>query len=138
MLGVLVHVVADAVNNLAVIILSLVIWLTSSPKRFYADPGISLFISILIMISSIPLVKKSGSILMETAPRGVLLGDVKHDLERVGALFCSLSLIDGQYPVGLSTSRDTECQLTVSELSCETDHRRFPVSIQCTSCISGD
>jgi len=87
MLGVLVHVVADAVNNLAVILLSLVIWLTSSPKRFYVDPGISIFISILIMISSIPLVKNSGSILMETAPRGVLLGDVKHDLEKVGTLF---------------------------------------------------
>ncbi|KAI0390376.1 cation efflux protein [Xylariaceae sp. FL0594] len=83
MMGVLIHVMGDAVNNVAVIISSLVIWLTNSPHRFYVDPAVSLFIAILIMASSIPLVKNSGSILMESAPHGVLIGDVKHDLERI-------------------------------------------------------
>jgi zinc transporter 1 len=83
MMGVLVHVMSDALNNVAVIIAALVIWLTGSPARFYADPGVSMVISILIFFSSIPLVKNSGKILMQSAPRGVDLEDVKHDLEKV-------------------------------------------------------
>ncbi|KAJ8123035.1 hypothetical protein ONZ43_g913 [Nemania bipapillata] len=83
MMGVLVHVIGDALNNLAVIIAALVIWLTSSPTRFYADPGVSTAISILILVSAIPLVKNSGKILMQSAPRGVDLEDVKHDLEKI-------------------------------------------------------
>ncbi|KAI0871567.1 cation efflux protein [Hypoxylon argillaceum] len=83
MMGVLVHVIGDALNNLAVIIAALVIWLTSSPTRFYADPGVSTAISILILVSAIPLVKNSGKILMQSAPRGVDLDDVKHDLEKI-------------------------------------------------------
>ncbi|KAI1133710.1 cation efflux protein [Nemania abortiva] len=83
MMGVLVHVCGDALNNLAVIIAALVIWLTSSPTRFYADPGVSTAISILILLSAIPLVKNSGKILMQSAPRGVDLENVKHDLEKI-------------------------------------------------------
>ncbi|KAI3318716.1 cation efflux protein [Xylariaceae sp. AK1471] len=82
-MGVLVHVIGDALNNVAVIIAALVIWLTTSPTRFYADPGVSTVISILIFLSSIPLVKNSGKILMQSAPRGVDLEDVKHDLEKI-------------------------------------------------------
>ncbi|KAI5921271.1 cation efflux protein [Camillea tinctor] len=51
--------------------------------RFYADPGVSTGIAIMILLSSIPLVKNSGRILMQTAPRGVDLDDVKHDLEKI-------------------------------------------------------
>ncbi|KAI0206383.1 cation efflux protein [Astrocystis sublimbata] len=83
MLGVFVHVLGDALNNVAVIIAALIIWLTKSPNRFYADPGISTFISIFIFASSIPLVKNSGKILMQSAPRDVDLEDVKHDLEKI-------------------------------------------------------
>lgn len=86
-MGVLVHVLGDALNNVAVIIAALIIWLTKSPTRFYADPGISTVISILIIASSIPLVKNSGRILMQSAPRDVDLEDVKHDLEKVNLRF---------------------------------------------------
>ncbi|KAI0971419.1 cation efflux protein [Xylaria arbuscula] len=82
-MGVFIHVMSDALNNVAVIISALVIWLTSSPTRFYVDPAVSTAISILILLSSIPLVKNSGKILMQSAPRGVDLGDVKHDLEKI-------------------------------------------------------
>ncbi len=82
-MGVLIHVISDALNNVAVIIAALVIWLTSSPTRFYVDPGVSTAISLLILLSSLPLVKNSGKILMQSAPGGVDLDDVKHDLEKV-------------------------------------------------------
>lgn len=84
-MGVFIHVLSDALNNVAVIIAALVIWLTNSPKRFYVDPAVSTAISILILLSSIPLVKNSGKILMQSAPLGVDLDDVKHDLEKVSS-----------------------------------------------------
>lgn len=55
MLGVLIHVLGDAANNVGVIISGLVIWLTSSPARFYADPAVSMAIAIVILTTSLPL-----------------------------------------------------------------------------------
>ncbi|RYO93859.1 hypothetical protein DL764_007910 [Monosporascus ibericus] len=83
MMGVLIHVIGDALNNLGVIIAALVIWLTDYNARFYADPGASVGISVIILLSSLPLVKNSGNILMQSAPKGVDLDDVKHDLEKI-------------------------------------------------------
>ncbi len=84
MMGVLIHVIGDAFNNVGVIVAALVIWLTSSEARFYADPGISMGIALMILVTSIPVVKNSGKILMQSAPKGVDMDDVKHDLEKVG------------------------------------------------------
>ncbi|KAK6088613.1 cation diffusion facilitator family transporter [Seiridium cupressi] len=83
MMGALIHVISDALNNIGVIIAALVIMLTKYEGRFYADPGVSLAISMMILLSSIPLVRNSGKILMQSAPRGVDFDDVKHDLERI-------------------------------------------------------
>jgi zinc transporter 1 len=55
MMGVLLHVLCDAANNLGVIASALVIWLAKYDGRYYADPGVSIGIAIMIMISSIPL-----------------------------------------------------------------------------------
>ncbi|KAK2802240.1 hypothetical protein FQN50_007420 [Emmonsiellopsis sp. PD_5] len=82
-MGVLLHVVGDAINNIGVIIAALVIWLAHYEGRFYADPGVSVGIALLILASAIPLVKNSGSILLESVPLGVNLDDVQHDLETI-------------------------------------------------------
>ncbi|EKG21388.1 Cation efflux protein, partial [Macrophomina phaseolina MS6] len=104
MMGVIVHVMGDAFNNVAVIIAALVIWLLKSDARFYADPALSTVIALMILASAIPLseayqtsrsnfqneqlihtptAKRSGTILLQSAPPGVRLDDVKHDLEMV-------------------------------------------------------
>ncbi|KAJ5993331.1 hypothetical protein N7451_009055 [Penicillium sp. IBT 35674x] len=83
MLGVLLHVIGDAINNVGVIISALVIWLAHYDGKYYADPGVSMGIAVMILISSIPLVKRSGSILLESVPPGVDLRDIKHDLEKI-------------------------------------------------------
>lgn len=57
LLGVLVHVIGDAINNVGVIISALVIWLASYPGRFYADPAVSTGIAFMILASAIPLGK---------------------------------------------------------------------------------
>ncbi|KAK8059077.1 cation diffusion facilitator family metal ion transporter [Apiospora saccharicola] len=82
MLGALTHVLSDALNNVGVIVAALVVWLTHYNARFYADPAVSMGIAVMILLSSLPLVKNSGRILLESAPGGVDLGDVKHDLEK--------------------------------------------------------
>ena len=83
MLGVILHVIGDAVNNIGVMIAAIAIWKAKSEKRFYADPAVSLFIAIMIFLSAVPLVKNSGLILLQSAPLGVDLEDIKHDLEKV-------------------------------------------------------
>ncbi|CAD0026175.1 unnamed protein product, partial [Aureobasidium pullulans] len=87
MMGVLVHLVGDAINNIGVIIAAAVIWQAKYEGRFYADPGASMGIAFMILASSIPLgvsrVENSGAILLESVPLGVNLEDVKHDLEKV-------------------------------------------------------
>ncbi|KAJ5778296.1 hypothetical protein N7520_001542 [Penicillium odoratum] len=83
MMGVLIHVLCDAANNLGVIAAALVIWLAKYDGRYYADPGVSMGIALMIILSSIPLVRRAGMILLESAPAGLDLSDVQHDLEKV-------------------------------------------------------
>lgn len=83
MTGVLLHVVGDAINNLGVILAAVMIWKTSSEARFYADPAISTFIAIMIFVTAVPLVRKSGEILLQSVPVGLSPSDVTHDLEKV-------------------------------------------------------
>ncbi|KAE8131519.1 cation efflux family-domain-containing protein [Aspergillus pseudotamarii] len=63
MLGVLLHVVSDAANNLGVMAAALVIWLAHYEGRLC-------------------IVRRSGLILLESAPNGLDPADVKHDLEK--------------------------------------------------------
>jgi zinc transporter 1 len=101
-MGVFIHIMGDCANNLGVIIAGLVIWLADYGGRYYADPAVSMAIAIMILFSSLPLsessedqytfqwqisdnraVKRSGLILLQSAPDGVEHEDVKHDLEQV-------------------------------------------------------
>ncbi|KAF9892335.1 hypothetical protein FE257_002112 [Aspergillus nanangensis] len=67
-MGVLLHVLGDAANNLGVMAAALVIWLATYEGRFYADPGT---------------VRQAGLILLESTPNGLDPTDVKHDLEKI-------------------------------------------------------
>ncbi|KAJ4015132.1 hypothetical protein NW766_005463 [Fusarium irregulare] len=83
MLGVFIHVLGDAINNIGVIIAAVIIWKVEGEGRYYADPAVGVFISIMILLSAIPLVKNSGAILLQTTPKGINLEDVKHDIEKI-------------------------------------------------------
>ncbi|KAL9710914.1 hypothetical protein Ac2012v2_005454 [Leucoagaricus gongylophorus] len=88
--GVLVHLIGDAVNNVGVIVAALIIWkaIPQNPNRFYArtDPAASLVISLIIFASAIPMILKSGRILLEAAPLYLDLAKVKQDLLAVCVL----------------------------------------------------
>ncbi|KAI1330945.1 cation efflux protein [Xylariaceae sp. FL0255] len=83
MLGILLHVVVDALSNVLVMASAIVIWLTSSPSRYYVDPAVSLVISIIIFFPAINLMTDSGKILLQSAPDHLKLDNVKHDIEEV-------------------------------------------------------
>ncbi|GES58037.1 metal ion resistance protein/transporter [Aspergillus terreus] len=83
LMGVFIHIMGDCANNLGVIIAGLVIWLADYGGRYYADPAVSMAIAIMILFSSLPLIKRSGLILLQSAPDGVEHEDVKHDLEQI-------------------------------------------------------
>ncbi|KAF4469635.1 zinc cadmium resistance [Fusarium albosuccineum] len=83
MMGVFIHVLGDAINNIGVIIAAVIIWKAEGEGRYYADPAVGVFIAIMILLSAIPLVKNSGDILLQIAPGGIRLEDVKHDIEKI-------------------------------------------------------
>ncbi|KAF5659262.1 zinc cadmium resistance [Fusarium heterosporum] len=83
MMGVFIHILGDAINNVGVMAAAVIIWKAEGDGRYYADPVVGVFISVMILISAIPVVKGSGAILLQTAPRGIDLEDVKHDIERI-------------------------------------------------------
>ncbi|VTT66359.1 unnamed protein product [Fusarium fujikuroi] len=83
MLGVFIHVLGDAINNIGVIIAAVLVWQLKGEGRYYADPAVGVFISLMILLSAIPLLKKSGAILLQTAPKGVNPEDVKNDIEMI-------------------------------------------------------
>ncbi|TQS36816.1 hypothetical protein Golomagni_02725 [Golovinomyces magnicellulatus] len=83
MMGIIAHLISDALNNIGIIVAALVIWKGQFPSRFYSDPIVSLCIAIMILITSLPLCKNAGLILMESVPSGIRLEDIKNDLEKI-------------------------------------------------------
>ncbi|KAM3529155.1 hypothetical protein MY4038_005546 [Beauveria bassiana] len=83
MMGAFLHVVGDAINNVGVIISALIIWRVEGEKKYYADPAIGVFIAIVIFFTAIPLTKKAGRILMQTAPEEIDIKDIKEDIEMI-------------------------------------------------------
>jgi zinc transporter 1 len=70
----------DALGNVGVIASALFIWLTSYSWRFYADPLISLIITVIILCSAIPLCKAASRILLQAVPAGMNVDDIKADI----------------------------------------------------------
>jgi len=66
--GVFLHVLADALGSVVVLISASVIWLTDWEYRDYLDPVLSLVIVIIICISTYPLMRDSTLILLNSTP----------------------------------------------------------------------
>ena len=75
------HVIGDALGNVGVITTALVIWLTDWSGRFYADPAVSLFITLIILRSAIPLTVAASKVLLQATPTGIDANAVKEDIE---------------------------------------------------------
>lgn len=89
MRGVFLHVLGDALGNIGVIGSGLFIWLTSFTWRFYADPVISLTITLIILASAIPLCTAASRILLQAVPENVSIDDIKADISELdGIISC--------------------------------------------------
>ncbi|KTW30762.1 hypothetical protein T552_00474 [Pneumocystis carinii B80] len=80
MKGVFLHVFGDVLGNISVVITALFIWLTDFSWKHYVDPAISIFISIVIFINALPLVKSSSLILLQVAPKNIQVMEIKEDI----------------------------------------------------------
>ncbi|KAL8990066.1 MAG: hypothetical protein Q9169_008215 [Polycauliona sp. 2 TL-2023] len=89
MRGVFLHVMGDALGNIGVIGSALIIWLTSWSGRYYADPAISLVITVIILGSAIPLCLAASRILLQAVPLGISVDDIQADIQDLpGVLSC--------------------------------------------------
>mmetsp|Transcript_11640 Transcript_11640/g.21069 ORF Transcript_11640/g.21069 Transcript_11640/m.21069 type:complete len:367 (+) Transcript_11640:124-1224(+) len=75
------HVLGDILQNVGVILAALVIWW--KPSWTLADPLCTLLFTIIVMITTWPLVKDTVNVLMEGIPKGVHLQDIINSLGKV-------------------------------------------------------
>lgn len=78
--GVFLHVMADALGSVVVLISASVIWLTDWKYKDYLDPVLSLVIVVLICGSTWPLFRDSILILLNSTPSHIDAADVKSGL----------------------------------------------------------
>lgn len=80
MRGVFLHVMADALGSVIVIISALVIWLTEWEYRYYVDPALSIVMVLLIVKSTWPLLTESALILLQTVPTHIQVDSLQKKL----------------------------------------------------------
>ena len=78
--GVFLHVMADALGSVVVLISASVIWLTDWEYRDYLDPVLSLVIVFLICLSTWPLLRDSILILLNSTPPHVDTSELRSGL----------------------------------------------------------
>lgn len=79
-LGVLVHILGDALNSVAVIISAGVYKATGF---VYADPIASVFVGCMIIATAWPVLKRSSRSLLNAAPDAIDIEGVKEDIQRI-------------------------------------------------------
>lgn len=83
------HVIGDALGNVGVIATALIIWLTAWEGRYYADPAVSLFITIIILRSCLPLTFATSKILLQATPDHLDVSEIREDIESLpGVVSC--------------------------------------------------
>lgn len=83
MRAVFLHVLGDALGNIGVIATGLFVHFTNFSWRFYSDPVISLVITIIILTSAVPLCKSASLILLQVAPPGIIVDDIRDDIQSI-------------------------------------------------------
>ncbi|XP_033117124.1 zinc transporter 1-like isoform X1 [Anneissia japonica] len=91
MRGVFLHVLGDALSSVVAIISALIIHFVEGDWRFYVDPAMSLFICVIILATSVPLLKQSAMSLMQSIPSHV---DVENITSLLKEQFPNISLHD--------------------------------------------
>ena len=114
------HVIGDALGNVGVIVSALIIWLTTSPSRFYADPAVSLFITLIILKSTIPLTSATAKILLQATPDHIDVNHIKEDIQQLpGVISCHHVHIWQLSDTQIVASMHIQVEFPISEASGE-------------------
>ncbi|XP_067129686.1 proton-coupled zinc antiporter SLC30A1-like [Centruroides vittatus] len=82
MYGVFLHILADALGSVIVIVSALIIWLTNWSFRAYVDPLLSVIIVLIISKSTWPLLKQSSLIMLQTVPTHIEMEVLENKLTK--------------------------------------------------------
>ncbi|KKA29114.1 hypothetical protein TD95_004868 [Thielaviopsis punctulata] len=83
------HVLGDALGNVGVIATALIIWKTEWAWKLYADPLVSLFITIIILHSALPLTFATSKVLLQATPDHLNVNEIREDIEGLpGVVSC--------------------------------------------------
>nr|XP_002124636.1 zinc homeostasis factor 1 [Ciona intestinalis] len=83
MKGVFLHVLGDALGSVVVIISALIVNYVQDSWRFYVDPVMSLFIALIIVCSTLPLLKQSAYILLQRPPAHINADELESRLTKI-------------------------------------------------------
>jgi cobalt-zinc-cadmium efflux system protein len=78
--GAFLHVVGDLLGSIATLVAALVILFTG---WYVADPILSVLIGGLVVFGAWSLLREAVDVLLEAAPRGIVIADVRHAMEEV-------------------------------------------------------
>jgi cobalt-zinc-cadmium efflux system protein len=109
------HVLGDTLSSVAVIVAA--IWIAFTGQTF-VDPLLSIAIAVLILVSSVSLLREAVRILLQFAPRDVDTEDVIRDIESVAG-------VDGVHNVHLWSLCSNINVLDAHVYSCETDPHKL-------------
>jgi len=96
------HILGDALGSIGVIFSGCIIAFTDWKYRFYIDPLCSLFIALIIIRTTIPMLKKCAKILLQGVPPNVDFKKLQDQLAQVGDALVNIhdlhiwQLIDGK------------------------------------------
>lgn len=81
MKGVILHVLGDALGSVVVIVSAVIMWqLEGQSWTLYVDPAMSIFLTLIILSTTVPLLKESALILLQTVPTHIEVEKVKERL----------------------------------------------------------
>mmetsp|Transcript_18714 Transcript_18714/g.22991 ORF Transcript_18714/g.22991 Transcript_18714/m.22991 type:complete len:546 (-) Transcript_18714:33-1670(-) len=81
--GVFLHILADALGSIAVIVSSLLIKYTDSVFNLYIDPTCTLVMILIILSQAVPLVKQSMMILLDKCPNNIDYDNICKELNNI-------------------------------------------------------
>lgn len=114
------HVIGDALGNVGVIITALIIWLSDWPGKYYADPVVSLFITLIILRSAIPLTSATAKILLQATPDHLDVSEIREDIESLpGVRSCHHIHIWQLSDTKLVASMHIQVEFSISEAAGE-------------------
>ncbi|KAI8898281.1 cation efflux protein [Globomyces pollinis-pini] len=81
--GVFLHILGDLLASLGVIVSALIMIYVEGSWTTYVDPAISLVITLIIIKSTVPLVKSASYILLQATPRAVSVEKLRRDILKI-------------------------------------------------------